>query len=60
MAEPVKDFWYYADQAEREMQLSLGRDDRGQFIPGMTDEIKHRHLVRAEVYARLAASAPTK
>lgn len=59
MPEQVKDFRYYADKAEHEIQLSLGRDDNGQVLV-MSDGAKHRHIARAEIYAKLAASAPPK
>lgn len=47
MADPVKDFAYYADKAEHHLKQ-----------PTMTLDAAKLNLARAEVYARLAASAP--
>lgn len=49
MSDQVKDFVYYADKAEEQMQHSLGQH---------TADTKDRHLRRAELYVRLAAAAP--
>lgn len=57
MADQVKDFAYYADKAEQQLQLSLGRDERGQILP-MDDATKTRHVMRGQAYATLAAGAP--
>lgn len=46
MADPVKDFVYYADKAEYHLQRTA-----------TTLDATKLHLARAEVYARLAASA---
>lgn len=57
MAEEAKDFRYYAERAEQQLQLSLGRDERGQILP-MDDAAKMRYALRAQAYATLAAGAP--
>jgi len=57
MSDKVKDFRYYADRAEQQLQLSLGRDENDQILY-MEPEAKTRHVMRAHVYAVLAAGAP--
>ena len=53
----TKDFAYYAEQAERQLQYSLGRDENGQ--PTYSgDEAKTRYVMRAHIYALLASGAP--
>lgn len=53
----VKDFAYYADKAERQIQLSLGHEADGTRL--FTDsDAKTRHVMRAQVYATLATGAP--
>jgi hypothetical protein len=52
----TKDFKYYAAQAEKQLQFSLGRDEHGQPLYN-TDEAKTRHVMRAHVYALLASVA---
>lgn len=57
MSDDVKDFAYYAERAEEQLQHSMGRDADGQ--PAMIGEgAKNRHVMRADVYARLACGAP--
>lgn len=57
MSDETKDFAHYAEQAERQLQLSLGHEADGSrlFIDG---DAKMRHVLRAQVYATLAAGAP--
>lgn len=56
-ANEVKDFAYYADKAERQIQLSLGHEADGTRL--FTDDgAKTRHVMRAQVYATLATGAP--
>jgi len=57
MSDETKDFAYYADKAEHQIQLSLGRDENGQPLYIDSDS-KTRHVMRAHVYAVLAAGAP--
>lgn len=57
MPEPVKDFTYYAEKAEKQLQLSLGRDENDQPLY-LDSEAKTRHVMRAHVYAVLAAGVP--
>jgi hypothetical protein len=57
MAEQQKDFAYYAEKAEHQMQLSLGRDEDGMPLY-LDDNAKTRHAMRAQVYATLATAAP--
>lgn len=59
MSDAVKDFRYYADKAEHQIQLSLGRDDNASPLY-MDSETKTRHVMRAHVYAVLAAAAPKR
>ena len=57
MSDEPKDFRYYADKAEKQLQLSLGRDEGDQ--PLYIDaDMKTRHVMRAQVYATLATAAP--
>lgn len=53
MSEETKDFAYYADKAEHQIQLSLGRADDGSPLY-MDSDSKTRHVMRAQVYATLA------
>jgi hypothetical protein len=56
-ADEVKDFDYYAEKAERQIQLSLGHEADGSRL--FTDDgAKTRHVMRAQVYATLATGAP--
>jgi len=57
MRDEAKDFAHYAAQAEKQLQLSLGRDENGQPLY-LDSEAKTRHVMRAHVYALLASGAP--
>lgn len=52
MAEPIKDFRYYADQAESILKQA--------FETGRPSMLAHQEVMvaAADVYARLAAAAP--
>jgi hypothetical protein len=52
----TRDFTYYAEKAERQLQYSLGRDENGQRTYS-SDEAKTRYVMRAHVYALLASGA---
>lgn len=53
----TKDFRYYAEKAEQQIQLSLGHEADGTQLFN-SDGAKTRHVMRAQVYATLAAGAP--
>lgn len=57
MSDDVKDFAYYASQAEEYLQLSRGYDLEG-LRTLISDETMNRHIMRADVLARLACGAP--
>jgi len=57
MSDELKDFRYYADKAEHQLQLSLGHTEDGTRLL-MDNETKTRHVMRAQVYATLAMAAP--
>ncbi len=57
MSDDVKDFAYYASQAEEYLQLSMGYDLEG-LRTLISDETMNRHIMRADVLARLACGAP--
>jgi hypothetical protein len=59
MSNDVKDFAYYAERAEKELQFSMGRDLDG-LKTLISDEAKTRHVMRADVLARLACGAPNE
>jgi hypothetical protein len=59
MSEQVKDFRYYAEQAERQIQLSLGHEADGTRLL-IDSEAKVRHVMRAQVYATLATGAASQ
>lgn len=58
MGDRVKDFAYYAEQAEHQIQLSLGHEADGTQLFN-SDGAKTRHVMRAQVYAALALAAAT-
>lgn len=58
MGDRVKDFAYYAEQAEHQIQLSLGHEADGTRLFN-SDGAKTRHAMRAQVYATLALGAAT-
>jgi hypothetical protein len=57
MSDELKDFRYYADNAEHQIQLSLGHEADGTRLL-IDNDTKTRHIMRAHVYAVLAAGAP--
>lgn len=57
MSDETKDFAHYAEKAEHQMQLSLGHEADGTRL-FVDDDAKMRHVLRAQVYATLAAGAP--
>jgi hypothetical protein len=57
MSEQTKDFAHYAEQAENQLQLSLGHEADGTRLL-MDGDTKTRHVMRAQVYATLATAAP--
>lgn len=57
MSDETKDFAYYAKQSEHQLQLSLGHEADGTRLH-MDSDTKMRHVMRAQVYATLAAAAP--
>lgn len=59
MSDEVKDFRYYAAKAEQQIQLSLGHEADGTQLFN-SDDAKTRHVMRAHVYAVLAAGAPVR
>lgn len=58
MSDDPKDFAYYADRAEQQLQLSLGHETDGTRLL-INDETKTRYVMRAQVYATLALGAAT-
>jgi hypothetical protein len=59
MSEQVKDFRYYAEKAEHQIQLSLGHEADGTQLFN-SDGAKTRHVMRAQVYATLATGAASQ
>lgn len=59
MNDKPKDFAYYAERAEHQLQLSLGHEADGTRLL-IDDETKTRYVMRAHVYAVLAAGAPVR
>ena len=57
MSDDVKDFAYYAAKVEEQLQFSMGRDLEG-LKTLISEEAKTRHIMRADVLARLACGAP--
>lgn len=58
MSDEPKDFGYYADKAEQQIQLSLGHEADGTQLFN-SEGAKTRHVMRAQVYAALALAAAT-
>lgn len=58
MSDEMKDFAYYADKAEEQIQLSLGHEADGTQLFN-SEGAKTRHVMRAQVYATLALGAAT-
>jgi hypothetical protein len=59
MSEQVKDFRYYAEKAEHQIQLSLGHEADGTRLL-IDGDAKTRYVLRAQVYATLATGAASQ
>lgn len=59
MSDETKDFRYYADKAEHQVQLSLGHEANGSRLL-IDGDAKTRHVMRAQVFATLALGTATQ